>query len=530
MLRAEGPWALARAIRSAWRTQREADALDYPRWAATYASPGAVELAAMAAEAEAWTRKPLISVLMPVHDTPEALLRAAIDSVLAQAYPHWELCIADDGSMLGHVGPLLASYRARDARIKVATREASGNISAASNTALALATGELVALLDHDDELTPDALFHVAREVNAHPGTAMVYSDEDKRDAGGTLAHPHFKPDWNHDLFLSHNIAAHLCAYRTEVVLKAGGFREGFEGAQDYDLALRVLEAVGRERVRHIPRVLYHWRMVAGSTAVNAFEKDYAAKRARQAVEEHLRRRGIEATVETLGSLGVQRVRYLRPPAVPVATIDAIGVRARNEAARRSASSVLLFVGAGVGPMSAEATAELAVQAQRPGIGAVGGKLHDREGRVEWAGTVLGAGAAHRGRGRGEGGYMLRASLVQEVSAVSGDCLCVRRDLFEAAGGFDEKFEAAFADLDLSLRLAVLGHRSLFTPFAEFRRSSAAAPAPSCDAAALANHPREAALLRERWGPLLADDPQYNPNLSLDVPFALGWPPRGRTP
>lgn len=510
----------------------------------------------MAAEVESFARKPAFSVITPVFDTPEPLLRAAIDSVLAQAYPHWELCIADDASSAPHVRRVLEEYRAKDARIKVAQRSATGNISAASNTALALATGDFVAFLDHDDELTPDALFHVAREVNRHPAAAMLYSDEDKRDFHGERTHPNFKPDWNYDLFLSHNVAAHLCVYRTDLVRRLGGFREGFEGAQDYDLALRAIEALEPREIRHIPRILYHWRMVPGSTAVTAFEKDYAARRAQRAIEEHLARRNIPASVEPIAILGAQRIRYRLPDPAPLvsivvadsarARIDAearlagyplwetvsmagSGPRARNEAARRARGEVLVFLGADIEPVNAEWLAELVSNALRADAGAVAGKLWDRDGRILHAGTVLGAGRAHRGRRRGDSGYMMRADLAQSMSAVSGDCLAVRKTLFDAVGGFDEAFEGAFHDIDFCLRLRERGHRNEFTPFAEFRRVGAAETLPPCDAEAMARHAAEARILRARWPGVLDDDPHYNPNLSAaGEAFALAFPPRRR--
>jgi GT2 family glycosyltransferase len=534
VLRTEGPIVLAYAARAAWLREREAAASRYPAWVREHASLDPGERSRMAARVEAFARRPLISVVTPVFDTPEPLLRAAIDSVLAQVYPHWELCVADDASSLPHVREVLEEYRRRDARIKVAYRQRTGNISAASNAALALASGDFIALLDHDDELAPEALFRVALEVNAFPEAAMLYSDEDKLGFGGERTHPNFKPDWNYDLFLSHNIAAHLGVYRADLVRDAGGFREGFEGAQDYDLALRVVEAVHPRRIRHVPGVLYHWRMVAGSTAVNAFEKDYAADRAKRAVEEHLARQHIRADVEAIGLLGAQRIRYPLPDPRPrVETIrlprGSDGARARNEIARRARGEYLVFLAPGVEPARDDAIDEVVSQAHRAGIGAVAGKLWSH-GAVLHAGSFLGAGYAHRGRKRGDPGYMMRADLAQSMTVVSGDCLCVRKSLFEEAGGFDETLDRAFHDVDFCLRLIRMGRRNLFTPFAEFRLEGAAQPLPPCDAEAMEQFREEASILRARWPSELAEDPQYNPNLSLTgSAFSLAWPPRRST-
>jgi glycosyltransferase involved in cell wall biosynthesis len=527
LLAAEGPVALVRAARAAWKRDREAALARYAEWAAEHSSPDAEALARRLA---ALAHRPLVSVVMPVFDPPATALRAAIESVLAQAYPDWELSIADDGSSNAEVRALLEAFRARDPRIHVARRAARGGISAATNTALEAARGEYVAFLDHDDRLAPEALLAVAEELAAHPDAALVYSDEDKLDFTGARTHPNFKPDWNEDLFLSHNIAAHLAVYRTDLVRALGGLREGFEGAQDYDLALRVLERAGASRIRHIPRVLYHWRMVPGSTALTAFEKGDAAERARRAIEEHLARRGIAAKVETLAGLGAQRVRYPLPAG---ARVDVLrmndrnnGALGRNDAARGSKADVLVFVGPGVAPASQDAIDELAAQALRADIGAVGGVLRDRRGAIVHGGTILGAGHANRGRLRGEAGYMMRAALVQSLSALPGDCFAVSRALFESAGGFDAAFDRAFHDIDFCLRVARDGRRNLYTPFAGFRAEADAILLPACDAASLARFPAEAALLRERWGDVLAADPAYNPNLSLAAPFALARPPR----
>lgn len=520
LLRAEGPAAVASAVRAAWRREREVAAADYPRWARTYPPRALAGIDAM--------HGPLISVIMPVRDTPAPWLRAAIDSVLAQSWPHWELCIADDASTASHTRRIIEEYRARDARIKVAFRSTKGDISAASNTALSLAGGELVAFLDHDDELAHHALARVAAEASSSPGVAMIYSDEDKLDARGERTYPNFKPDWNPELFLSHNLAAHLAVYRAELVRAAGGLREGFEGAQDYDLALRIAEAVEPWRIRHIPEVLYHWRMVPGSTAVTTFEKEGAALRARRAVEEHLARSGIAADVETLASLGAQRIRYRLTGAPPRwDVVRAAGPRERNRSARSSAGGdYLIFLSPGVEPEDDAAIEELVRHAQRAGVGAVGGKLVAL-GRVVHAGTFLGAGHAHRGRPRTDPGYMMRAALAQEMSIVSGDCLCVRRALFEQAGGFDERLERAFQDVDFCLRLGSMGSRNVFTPYAGFSLEGGALALPGWDAEAAARFPQEAARLRERWGGKLDEDPHYNPNLSLAPPaFSLAWPPR----
>jgi len=251
--------------------------------------------------------KPVISVLLPVFNPDPMFLKKAITSVLRQSYPDWELCIADDKSTDPEIKRIINFYRAQDNRIKVIFREKNGHISRASNSALELAKGEYVALLDHDDELAKDALLWVANELQKYPNACLVYSDEDKIDRQGERHEPYFKPDFNWTLFWSQNLITHLAVLKTSVVKELGGFRAGYEGSQDYDLFLRVVEQVGEEHVRHIPRVLYHWREHNLSTAASGGAKPYALVASVKAVNESLARQGISAKVEPQESFGVHR-------------------------------------------------------------------------------------------------------------------------------------------------------------------------------------------------------------------------------
>ncbi|MGQ9368788.1 glycosyltransferase family 2 protein [Azospirillum sp. ST 5-10] len=286
----------------------------YGDWVALYDTLDEADRRAIAARIAALPARPLISVLMPVYDPPERWLRRALDSVLGQLYPDWELCVADDASTAPHVRPVLEEYAARDPRIRVRYREDNGHISAASNSALEMATGAYAALLDHDDELAPHALYLVATEIAAHPDADLIYSDEDKIDEAGNRFSPYFKPDYNPDLQLSHNMVSHLGVYRTDLLRQIGGFRAGFEGSQDYDLVLRVIERTAPARIRHIPHVLYHWRAIAGSVALADGAKTYAHERARRAIAEHLARTGhAGATVVVAANPTLHRVVYPLP-------------------------------------------------------------------------------------------------------------------------------------------------------------------------------------------------------------------------
>jgi glycosyltransferase involved in cell wall biosynthesis len=258
---------------------------------------------------------------MPTYNTKPEWLVEAVESVQKQLYPHWELCIADDASSDTHVRSIVERYAAEDDRIKVVFRKDNGHISAASNSALKLASGELIAFLDHDDMLAEHALFWVVETLARHPDAQLVYSDEDKIDMMGNRSDPYFKCDWNEDLFYSHNMICHLGVYRAKLVHELGGLREGFEGAQDYDLALRCIERIDHSQIVHIPRVLYHWRIHSRSTASGGPDKPYALKAGEKAINEHLQRRGTAGVVEPLLDLRMYRIRYRLPKSVPFVSL-----------------------------------------------------------------------------------------------------------------------------------------------------------------------------------------------------------------
>jgi glycosyltransferase involved in cell wall biosynthesis len=271
--------------------------LNYERWFAAFDHENASSRLELGRRIRRLSRHPLISILLPIYNPDLKLLRAAIDSVRDQVYAHWELCLADDASTNEEVRPFLEEIARNDARIKLTLREKNGHISACSNSALSLVTGEWCALLDQDDALTGDALAYVALELADHPEAGLIYSDEDKIDNHGARSNPFFKTDWNPELFLGQNYINHLGVYRTSLLREIGGFREGYEGSQDYDLVLRCIEKLRPEQVRHIPRILYHWRMAEGSLAAVADAKPYAKEAARRAIADHLSRCGIAAQV-----------------------------------------------------------------------------------------------------------------------------------------------------------------------------------------------------------------------------------------
>jgi glycosyltransferase involved in cell wall biosynthesis len=473
----------------------------YRRWVSLYDTISRADRTAILADIESFARRPLISIVMPVFNTPEPFLRAALDSVRDQLYPNWELCIADDASALPHVARILAEYAMADPRIRIVRRPANGGIAAASNSAFAIATGEFVALFDHDDVLPVHALYLVAREILFHPAADLIYSDEDKLDRRGRRCDPHFKSDWNPDLFLSQNMISHLGVYRSALIAEVGGFRSEFDGSQDYDLALRVVEKTDTERIRHIPHILYHWRAMTGSAARSPAAKPHARIAARNAVADHLERRGICAEVDFAQGPSFQQIRYPLA-AEPSVTIiiptrdrsDLLGrcldgilgatdyrnfevlivdnqsrepatarlyrrvgddprVRVlhyaqpfnfsliNNWAAERAGGEVLLFLNNDTEIIDKGWLRHLAANAVRPEVGAVGAKLLYPGGRVQHGGIILGMGGVaahfHLRRRAEDAGYFGRAQLQQNLSAVTAACLAVRRRVFADSGGFD---------------------------------------------------------------------------------------------
>ena len=317
--RADGQWRafLERKLNS---PEAEPEPGSYEHWVGTHDTPSMEQLQALRTAAASMQSPPKISVLMPVYNPEKEWLCRAIESVRAQTYPNWELCVADDASTLPHVREILERAGREEPRIRVVFRERNGHICAATNTALEMAGGEWAALFDHDDELAPQALHCMAREIAAHPRAELIYSDEDKIDEQGTRFSPHFKPDWNPDLLLGQNYISHLAVYRTATLRALGGMRAGFEGSQDWDLALRVTERVDAAAIRHVPRILYHWRAGEKSTALHLGEKDYAGESARRALAGHLERIGRPAPIfPTIG--GHWRIAQPLPQRHPLVSI-----------------------------------------------------------------------------------------------------------------------------------------------------------------------------------------------------------------
>jgi glycosyltransferase involved in cell wall biosynthesis len=425
---------------------------DYARWVRDYDTLAPATRDRLARRVASMTELPLISVVMPSYNPNPVWLREAIESVREQIYPNWELCIADDASPSDEVRAILKSYADSDARIKVVFRPKNGHISAASNSALELATGAWIALMDHDDLLPAHALFWVADCIASHPGVQLIYSDEDKIDEALNRSGPYFKCDWNVDLFRSQNMFSHLGVLSTDLVRAVGGFRLGLEGSQDWDLVIRCMERIEPAQVRHIPRVLYHWRVHAESTAKSMDAKPYAVVAGERALNEHFERTQTRAKAEHIG-FGY-RVRYALPETLPLvslvvttrnaaaslrrcvdsivqkttypryeiivadnasddaasqaglATVEGLpNVRVlrhaqrqgacalRNAAVEAAAGEVIALLDDSVEVVTPDWLAEMVSLALQPGVGAVGARLMDRRRILTHAGIILGLGA-----------------------------------------------------------------------------------------------------------------------------------------
>jgi glycosyltransferase involved in cell wall biosynthesis/SAM-dependent methyltransferase len=490
------------SIGTAAVTQEHHDRHDYAAWIKQYDTLDAQGRWQITEHIRSWADKPLISIIMPVYDPPLDLLREAIDSVRYQLYPNWELCIADDASTNPAVREFLEQIQCDDPQINVVFREQNGHISAASNSAIAIAQGQYLALMDNDDLIAEHALYWVARTIIETPDAGVIYSDEDKIDIRGRRSEPYFKPDWNEFLFRSQNMISHLGVYRRDLVEQVGGFRIGFEGSQDYDLALRCIELIEPAQIIHIPRVLYHWRILPGSTAMGGGEKPYAALAGVDALNEHLQRQNIPARAELL-PMGMYRVQYRLPEYLPLVSliiptrnahglvqqcIDSIrtlttyknyeiilvdngsddadsqtyfarleresNVRVlrdegpfnfsalNNKAVKHARGELLGLINNDIEVITPEWLEEMVSLALLPHVGAVGACLWYPDNRLQHGGVILGVGGiashSHKFLPKGQYGYFGRAVLTQSLSAVTAACMVIRKSTYEKVGGLNE--------------------------------------------------------------------------------------------
>jgi len=535
--------------------------------------PTSEDLARMRNEAENFAWRPRISILVPVYRTPAELLIRCIESVVSQTYPTWELCLADDGSQDPNLAAILQQYTQRDARIRVVTLPRNRGISGATNQALRFSNGEYVAFLDHDDELAPFALSEIVDAINEHGDTDLFYSDEDKLDEQGCRFDPFFKPEWSPDLFRSCNYICHFTVMKRALVERLGGLDESYSGSQDYEFLLRANEHT--QKIRRIPKILYHWRAVAGSTARALHEKPAASVDGRRALAAHLARTEPGASVEEVGACryrvrypiaGDPRVSILIPTAnpknafravedvlqkttykhynillidnsrncrveeyaarlaarkTPVKYVDWRGKpfnfsQMNNSAARATAAPFILFLNDDTTVIAEEWLAAMLEHAQRPEIGAVGAQLWYPNNLIQHAGVVMGiyGNCSHAFKNvpaELPHYYFDFPNLIRNCSAVTGACMLVARDKFFEVGGFDET-NLAIAFQDVDLCLKLL-ELGYRNVYTPYARLYHYESATKTDKDKIPD-PAEDAFMKKKWARYIADDPYYNPNLA----------------
>lgn len=557
----------------------------YPNW---LARNEVLDIEAMTQEIATFHYQPKISIAMPVYNVEEKWLRLCIDSILNQVYTNWELCMADDASTDPNVKKILTEYQQLDERIRVVFREQNGHISEATNSALAIATGEFVALLDNDDELAINAFYEVVKVLNENPELDLIYSDEDKIDMDGNRSDPAFKPDWSPDLLLGTNYISHLGVYRRSILEEIGGFRKGYEGSQDYDLVLRFTEKTTKERIKHIPKVLYYWRMLPTSTAVDQGSKGYAFEAGLRAVQDALVRRGINGHATHGAANGLYDVYYdiesekLVSIIIPTKNgykdvqrcvssiiekttyqnyeiimadngstdpkmqelyakfeqqlpgrffVESIDIpfnfsTINNRAAKKAHGEYLLFLNNDTEVITENWLTLMVSFAQQERIGCVGAKLLYPNNTVQHAGVILGlggvAGHGHYGYPHGDLGYFGRLAINVNYSAVTAACLLMKKADFDAVGGFEEAFTVAFNDVDLCLKVQALGRDNVWLHEAELYHFESQTRGYDDKGKKKKRFEQEKVMMEEKWGPLIENDPFYNPNLTRDIPnFSL---------
>jgi glycosyltransferase involved in cell wall biosynthesis len=527
---------------------------------------------------------PLISIILPIYNIKKAYLREAIESVLNQSYKNWELCIADDASSLNETIELLKEYEKTD-NIKVIYRLRNGHISIASNSALSLASGEYITFLDHDDTLAPFALFEIVKEINKNRDIKLIYSDEDKIDEYGKRYEPHFKPDWNPDMFFSQNYISHLMVIKKEIIEKTKRFRVGYEGSQDYDLILQSLKFINSDEIAHVTKILYHWRSIEGSTAKDSGTKEYTTDAGVKALEDYFT---YNKNIQVKKGLLPNTYKIVYPiisfPLVSIiiptkdnyellsTCINSILTRSsyknyeiiiidnqttqiealtyleylnsieniqvikynkifnyaeiNNYAVKYANGTFLAFLNNDIEVLHSRWLDEMLQHAQRKEIGIVGAKLYYPDRTIQHGGVILGiggiAGHAHKYFEQDSHGYFSRLKIIQNYSALTAACIVMKKVVFDEVSGFEEELEIAYNDVDLSLKVLRKGYRNLWTPYAQLIHHESKSRGQEDTIEKRKRFEKEQRFMKKKWGKELLLDKCYNENLTLeDENFSL---------
>lgn len=546
------------------------------------------DIRAMHKEVQKLPLRPVISLIMPVRAPIEEFFRAALDSVFGQIYPHWELLLAGDFSSDAQGLAIAKAYQSKNAQVKIISVRPGEDLAATLNSALEVAQGEFVARINQHDQIPPHALFLLAQEIGKHPDAYLIYTDDDSIDEVNRRLDPRFKPDWNPDLFFSYNYLANLTLYRHVRALELGGYRAGFEGAEDYDLSLRYLRGLPTTRIRHIPRVLSHSRAQNQSMALTPSplrgegwgEVAASHRSGKRALSVYFEGSGV--TVEDGQAPGLYRVKYplpAQPPLVSIiiptrdrveilktciesiqqktgytnweilvvdnqsteaatlAYLEAIEKDSRihvlrydkpfnysainNFSVAHANGELLALLNNDVEVITHDWLTEMVSHAIRPGIGAVGAKLLYSNGTVQHAGVIVGlggvAGHGHKHIKDDAHGYCHRAVVTQNLSAVTGACLVVKKAIYEEVGGLNETdLVVALNDIDFCLKLREAGFNNIYTPYAKLFHHESISRGHDDTPEKRELFLRELGYMKNTWGDKLKLDPAYNPNLTLE--------------
>ena len=553
------------------------DIREYALWIKQYDTLNQTAYAQMQATIAQWQQHPVISILMPLEWCKLTL--HSVESVRAQIYPHWELCIVYQGAL----PKSMIDDAHLDKRLKLVNRLENSTLASALNGALAIASGDFIAVMGADDQLPAHALYKIAEMLNTYPETELIYTDEDKLDANGRRYDPYFKSDWNPDLFYSQNFLRHLTVYRRTVINDIGGFCSDYHGNENYDLALRFIEQIREERIRHISQILYHWQPIVQSTpgtndgfALQAhFQRLNQSVKVVEAVGGHTRviyplpakqplvsliiptrdklkllrgtvegllnqtdYKNIEIIIMDNGSEKPDTFNYFKEiqqdnrvtvirHAAPFnySQLNNIGVS-------HATGEMIGFINNDLEVISPAWLTEMVSHALRVDIGAVGAKLYYANDTIQHAGVIVGlggmAGHGFKFLAREAPGYHWKPFLIQNYSAVTAACLIMRRSVFEEVGGLNEKhLKVAFNDVDLCLRIRERGYRIVWTPYAELYHLESASRGSDNTLKKYLRLRHELNYMTSRWGKTLLNDPYYNPNLTIEYEdLALAYPPR----
>ena len=524
-------------------------------------------------------KNPVFSVVVPAYKTPVLFLEQMIDSVRSQTYPHWELCIANASPEDREMAAVLERYMKLDSRIRLKNLDENLGIAENTNEAFSMASGEFVGLLDHDDLLAPQALYRMAEAFNKNNAYDVFYTDEDKVTTDlSEHFQPHFKPDFNLDLLRSNNYITHFFVVRTVLVKKVGGFRREYDGAQDYDFIFRCVEQA--KEICHIPEVLYHWRTHKASTADNPASKMYAFDAGKRAIEGNLARNGVKGVVSHTKDLGFYQVEYpvKGNPLISILIpnkdqkdslkkcLDSVFKKStytnyeiiiiennsvedetfayykdlekksnvkivtwkgqfnysaiNNFGEKEAKGDYLLFLNNDVEVINPHWMEEMLGNCQRKEVGIVGAKLYYPDDTIQHAGTIIGiggiAGHAFLNMPRSRTGYLHKASIQMDLSAVTAACMMMKKEVFDTLGGFEEKLTVAFNDVDLCLRTVQAGYLVVYNPRVELYHYESKSRGSEDSEEKVRRFQGEIEFMRTRWISILKNgDPNYNKNLTL---------------